>query len=336
MIKQTPVRKAAAALSLLLIIALACGPTATPQQGGGEPQTPQPTRQATTPPEDTAISTATPTPVAGMPEPPKTAGQPTPTTDPTLRELLGPKPTPQPESQTSPAHPEGITGCRTLNVHSATYDEIRTLSWCAEELVADVIEACSDISGSTAEQELNCAKNKLADVESYILREYMVPCMAISTNQEREQCRQNAGTAFANHTRKFEAAWISILNAVHDDEQVKLRRAATDQCVTTAGQTPLDDEPFPWQQTDEKRIEKPAKMTAAQQQALETRYRRIDQCATEQGLYAAQEEAWITELQERFRDDPNSVQPLFDESIKTILEEDGIALFIRLDPPSGR
>ncbi len=336
MSKQTPVRTAAIGLSLILIIALACGPTAPPQQETSQTPTPPPTRQAAQPPEDAAISTPTPAPVVGTPETPKAAGQPTLTTDATLRELLGPMPTPQPGSQITPAHPQGIEGCRTLNVHSATYDEIRTIAWCADELIADITAQCSNNSGNTAAQELACAKTALTNVESYILREYLVPCMVISSNQAREQCRQDAGTAYATHTRKFEEAWISILNAIHDDEQVKLRRTATDQCVTAAGETPLEDAIFPWQQTDDQKIEKPAKMTAEQRQTLETRYRLIDQCATEQGLYAAQEEAWITELQERFRDDPDSVQTLFDEGIKTILEEEGIALFIRLDPPSGR
>lgn len=332
MSRQPPIGMAAIGLSLFLIIATACGSAAPSQQGGEDPQTP-PSRYATPPPEDTTISTPTPSPVAGTPEPLKAAGEPTPTADPTLREVLGlgPKPTRKPDSLTTPEHPQGIEGCRTLNVYSATYDEIHTLSWCAEELIADVAAQCSNVSGSTAEEELACAKNALAGVESYILREYMVPCMAISTTQEREQCRQNAGAAYATHTRKLEEAWISILNAVHDDENVGLRRNATDQCVTAAGKTPLEDEIFPWQQTDDKQIEKPAKMTPEERQALETRYRLIDQCATEQGFYAAQEEAWITELQERFTDDPDSVQPLFDEGIKTTLEEEGIALFIRLN-----
>lgn len=340
MSKQPPSMTAFAAMSLILIIALACAPAAPPQQETSQTQTqtPQPTRQATPPPEDAAISTPTPAPVVGTPETPKAVGQPTPTADTNLRKALGlgPKPTQNPASLTTGEHPQGIEGCRTLNIHSATYDEIRTLSWCAEELIEDVIEQCSDTSGSTAYQEFSCAKNALANVESYILREYMVPCMAISTTQERDQCRQDVGAAYAAHTRKFEETWTTILYAVHDDDDVKLRRAAADQCVREAGKEPLDDEPFPWQQMDEEKTRKyKVEMTTAEREALVARYRVIDQCATSQGLYESQEGTWINELQRLSMENPDAVRPLFDEGIKTILEEDGIALLLSLDPPSG-
>ena len=249
----------------------------------------------------------------------------------TLLDSLPTRSTPLSRSSSPPPHPDGLSGCRQLNTYSSTTEEIRYISWCMTELAAATKKECAD--SGTSDQQLTCAKSFLADVKSYTIRETMVPCLAITNTDDQSDCRETAWAEAADHTQTFRDTWPNILDAVHVDADVKARFNATNQCISGAGKGPLEDKPVPWQQIDPEKVKHIARATdAAELDAQLSRAKVIHQCSITQGLYAAQETAWIAELQRLFLDDPDSVQPLFEEGIKDILEADGIAPFLTIHP----
>lgn len=263
----------------------------------------------------------------------------TPVPEPT-RDPDDPIPTPAPETDPtpvesgepfnpSPPHPDGLEGCRSLNLWSDPYDHIIYHSWCADRLMVGVHSQCSGIG--TGEEQQACAVEWLADVQSYLMREFSAPCIGA---EDRAQCADDMAVAMSGHFRDFNAAWNSILIAVTDDGDVKARFARMNTCVEDLGYEALDPNiPPPWQQINPDNVEVKPNRTASEQEALAAhiaRLRAVHQCSLASGLYEMQDTKWQSEIQDLLTDAPEQAEAMKNEGIIEILEEPGAAPFLTL------
>ena len=332
--------KIALAAILVLMLLVACGPTAPAGQNGGadQTQTPAPTTVPTNQddgpsgPPPTQEPTHTPDPPPDVdptetPKPPPTRPPgdpiPQPTAEPDRTE-----PTPA-IGETStlrswPAPPNGIEGCYTLNPYSNTLQESDYNAWCTDALLKDVSTNCAGTGDSAA--ELSCARNRLEDVQSYFLREVVMPCAAISDDLDRQQCINEHGQASLTYMRILWSTWGDIQSVVDSDAEVKATQAGMADCVVRKGfARPAPDDPIAWQVN--KPPDAPRKRGADQSLA---ELMAIDQCAKDAGLYAAQETVWLSEIYRLQREDPEHVRPLIENGLLTALEAEGVAPFLAI------
>ncbi len=312
-----------------LILAAACRPDDT-----AHPDTA--VQPAVAPvPAQTPAATATPKPT----ETPKPAATPVPTRHPDDPAPPTPEPSADlpPAEETSlsavPPHPKGLDGCRSLNLFSASYEDIKYHAWCGDAFMSDVVENC--LGTGTATVEKACATNRLADVQSYSIRALFIPCSAISDNDARAGCTEEALERTNTHFVRLRSTWNAILATVEADGEVKAKFREMGDCVQNLGhERPDASVPLSWHQIDPDKVEilvKPDRSdTDAAAHAAEARLRAINQCALDVGLYAAQDTKWLAEIQRLFVADPEKVRPLKDEGIIDILQQPGPAPFLTL------
>ena len=157
----------------VVLAALACGPAATVNPDTTATPTPSPTRHPDDPPAPTPVPTPIPAPISDSNEfdrksPPHPGGTvnpdttTTPTPSPTRHPDDPPAPTPVPTPTPAPIsdsnefdrlfppHPDGIDGCRSLNLYSAPYDHIKYHGWCGETLMFGFMDNCAGTGSSEA------------------------------------------------------------------------------------------------------------------------------------------------------------------------------------------
>ncbi len=296
-------------------------PTPTKQDGGpgvGDVPTPKPTATPKAPPD--VVPTATP-----KPEPLRDPNDPLP--EPTTPPVVVPLPGDGEEGvdpRVFEAPPNGIAGCYSINIYASTVQELDYAGWCVDALLQDVSANCAGIG--TSADELRCAQQRLADVQTYFLREVGTPCAAISDPVDRQECSDESTGAAETHMRTLWSTWADILSSVDSDADVKAAHVAMADCVEQRGfARPAPGASIAWQESkppDAERTERGEQSVA--------QYEAIDKCAKEVGLYVAQETVWLSEIYRLHSEDPEAVRPLIDNGILTALEADGPALFLTL------
>ena len=333
-------------LTLLLALAVACGPASPQAQSGGEagpfaqadgdaPATPKPTPpvpedgsgKTDDPPKPTRVPPPTEKPPEEpLPVPTRAAGDPeSPTPGPTSTFI--PNDNPDPPLGPVPEHPDGIEGCHTLSPYAATYEQIQGTSWCMEVLGADVQQHCKGIG--TAQDEYACAASRLANVRSYNIREMGPACMAISDQDAQAQCQEDFWLASITHQESLLTIWNAILDAVSTNPEVEVHYSAMVRCVREQGyEPPRSAGLLTWQEIDKDRLPENQQRSKTERVTDEQRMRVINQCALDSKLYDTQDEQWQAEIRERFNTDPETVRSLKEEGLLAILEEPGPAMFL--------
>ena len=330
---------------LAFVLMVACGPTAPSSQNGGEsgksqePTTttiPIPTQyDGPVPPTATPPLTEEPPPLfdpTKTPKPTPTRHPNDPAYEPDPTPTRGPTPDipPGPALRSQPKPPNGTAACYTITPYASTIQELEYLSWCNDALIKDVIDNCTGADDGTSDAEHRCGIQRLANVQSYSQREVGVACFAISDEQDRIACGQKTYEAAGLHMKALWSTWTELLRTVDGNSEVKARKNAMADCVAEKGYArPDPDEPLVWQVNNVPDGRKPAHTeTGESRAAKEARLTATDQCAHDVGLYAAQEAAWLSEIQRLLREDPAKVKPLLDEGIMAALDADGPALFL--------
>ena len=328
--------KIALAAIIVLALLVACGPgSPTGENGGGENQSkpPTPTNQDAGPSDPpTPQPTSTPNP------PPDVDPTPTPKPEPTRHPN---DPLPQPEKATVvvpppsngetsvdlrvfPEPPNGIEGCYSINIYASTIQELEYTGWCVDALLQDVSANCAGIG--TSADELRCGQERLADVETYFLREVGTPCAAISDPTDRQECSDETARAADTHMTTLWSTWGAIQNTVDSNARVKVAHVAMADCVEKKGfARPAPGESIAWQQS---KSSDGAKTGRGELPLAE--YEAIDQCAKDVDLYSEQETVWLSEITRLNREDREKVRPLIENGILPALEADGPALFLTL------
>ena len=339
---------------LTAIVLLACGPAADDGEKEGDPAASAvPTA---TPKGDEPTKQPDPPATAAPTETPKPAEEPTKTPEPTPAEKSTetPKPTRHPDDPPSPTatpvptyppqtpgpviedpvirdlpHPDGIQGCRSMNMFVDALSNLDYYTWCRETLESDVQTNCSGQDGTTA--QLQCARNRLAETQSPFLKS-LLPCTAITYRDARAACITRETNELADKTHQIWQVWPQILNRVDSDAKVKKRKQEIGKCMLARGYDEHNVATvLPWQINEKPDAEKPADRyatTAEERAAMRAKYTDLHECALESGIYDVQEELWFAEVQRLEQQDPSSVEALLDFGLKEALELEGPAPFL--------
>ena len=280
-------------------------PTETPKPSGDQDKHPEPT--PTRDPDDPPGATAIPTPTYAPP-PPQT-----------------PKPPYRPNPD--PIHPDGLAGCKSWNIFASPWDDSQYSSWCIEALGQDVADNCRSAGGT--ENQLACGRDRMADVVDATHRGAAV-CQAVTDDDDRRTC-------FGDNLRKFGANmeeiwqfWPPVQQKVDSDPGVKERKIAVGDCMVDKGyERPDATAPIPWhirEPLDTKSGRMP--LTAEQMSARIERDNAMDDCAITVGLYDAQKELWINEINRLLREDPTKAQAMKEHGLIDTMEMDGPPVFL--------
>ncbi len=229
-------------------------------------------------------------------------------------------------------HPEGLAGCQNLSIFTSSPDEFKHYPWCSEEAVKAVRSQCTGIG--TTQEERSCADNYLSQWKAYPTRS-MHSCVAISDNDLRSQCVEREIVTFVEIRQAGAPVWSEIQTRVDDSPSVTAAYRKVIQCLS---QKSFIDVPpkllFRWQFSpiyfsDVEAIDAWSKgLTAKEKELMEAIAIPSDQCAKQEGLYAAQEAVWLSELKRLVREDPVKAQPLVVSGLVEALEEPGVASFL--------
>ena len=317
-------------MAVLMLAALACGPATQPQQEDPTEQPPTPTpslpESAPTTSNPTAAATATLIP-------PKPTEMPTPTLSPKPTETPHPTlATPQTATTTAaafPPHPHGLSGCREYNMFGSPPGDAAYVPWCAEELSNRIISLCAGLSDSEAEH--NCGKRELANVSDYFMREGPIQCDAITDPDHQQNCFAQSYEQWEKHFAGLFAIWPKAQQAVAQDPAVATAMKAVISCLERMGHEKINTELlFPWQnlESPEDSNRRESGYTADEKTARIELRQPANQCAKQSGLYAAQDDAWLAELERLTKAEPEQARPLLDAGLIEILKRPGIPAFL--------
>lgn len=330
---------ALAALLLLLMAALACGPAA-PEDAPTPAAIHQPAPLSDSGAAETPIPTHTPTPTPEPTETP-TALPPKPTPLPTLppKPTETPFPTLIPPEQVTPSfahlmqpHPRGLAGCREYSMFGSPSAEVAYLDWCTEELAKEVLSACSGLA--TSEATLACSRRELADVKHYLNREWILRCIALTGFDARRECSEQSAQRVDQFFRGLFEMWPKVQLVVDRDEAVVTAQNAVIKCLEGLGYEEINPELlFPWQVVEDPTVydEREAGYTEAEKAMRLELWEPSDQCARQHGFYEAQDSAWLAELERLAKEEPEAAKPLLDAGLLEILQAPGVAAFLRTD-----
>ncbi len=328
-------------IAVLLLAAaafIACGPAAGEGEKEGDPaatataaptETPkseeEPTKTPIPLPTEKPSETPKPTPTRHPDDPPSPTATPVPTYPPTT--------TPDP-GLVNPVirrvpHPDGVQGCRSINIFAAERVHLDYLDWCGDALEADVKAQCSSQEGPEA--QLRCAREHLSNTQWPVSR-LMLPCSAITNADAGSACVEEAFVDWAIKQHQVWEVWPQILNKVDSDGEVKVRKQEIAKCMLERGYDEFDvAAALPWQIGEKPDEEKPVKRyatTAEERAAMRARYADLNECALKSGIYDVQEALWFAEVRRLEQQDPSSFEALLDFGLKEALEREGPASFL--------
>lgn len=328
-------------LSLLVVslLLLACGPTAQPVAQEPTTPAPDPTDDGLTPP-------VTPHPDdperpasgwgSGTPQPPK----PTPAV-PYFQEAPTKPPLPEtPEpTRTPPAvHPEGLEACKVYGEFgpSGLIEEGQYFHWCAEETTVAIEEACNGLD--TVDEQLACGIEFMSEYIYLMLREGPHRCFAIDRERyrgERQACLEGIGEQMDIAVREFHDNWDRLRAGGDAHPDVVEARGRTMDCLADQGHGSVDPDLLLFWQVKHHPEDFRARMEAQTdaERALEEQvfYTSVG-CATEHGLFEAQEMAWIAELERMVQEEPEVATPLVSEGVLDALYREGLPDFLTGGP----
>ena len=325
----------------MLAALLACGPIA---EGEDQDRGPAPTATPSSEEEPTATSEPAPTEESkdesSDGESEDEAPDLTPTRDPgdPAGPPITPKPTQAPAKPNPPVeprrdtpHPDGIAGCKSLNMFTIGLEELSYLGWCSTAVTQDVKTNCSSEDGTEA--QLACARDRMSDAQIHLFRD-ILPCLAMTNKDESYQCYAAATSQMTNSHTELWKARDAIVQRVDSDDKVKESKKQAGQCMVDQGYTqPSPDDPFPWQVYQEVPKDVKIDRTATEEEQLAAKLARkqaLNQCALDTGVYDAQRERWITEFHRLKQDNPEQAQVLLDYGLKEALEAEDQSLFLQL------
>ena len=243
-----------------------------------------------------------------------------------------PTPTPRPTSIPISPHPQGLAGCRNLSIFAYDSQEFSHSHWCNDAALNAVISQCGGTG--TTQEERACAENYLASWKGYHTRLFF-PCYTISNLGAARECVNQAAATLRGSQQGLGQLWTEIQPAVSSNTDVATAHQKVIQCL--ADRSYSDVAPkllFTWQTAGSDFGDPDAanaridSLTPEEKELMEKVAEPADQCAENQGLYEAQDAAWLAAVRRLVEEDPARAQPLLDWAILEILEQPGIAPFL--------
>ncbi len=249
-----------------------------------------------------------------------------------------PFPTVDPNSQSDAPlnsdtpHPEGLAGCQNLSIFTSSVDDIKYYFWCSEASGDAVISQCRGIG--TTQEERSCAEEYLADWKQYSHRLNFI-CTAISDTEVGRECFYQAADTSNKSEEEFRRLWPEIQAVEASNPAVAMAHQKVTQCLADKSFRNIDPKLlFQWQKYWAYFGDSTAfttwldGFTEKENALMEEIANPLEQCAIQEGFYAAQEAVWLVEVRRLIKEDPDKAQPLLDWKILEILEQPGVAPFL--------
>ena len=220
-----------------------------------------------------------------------------------------------------PPHPKGIEGCKKSGYFMGDLDYSL---WCNREAEKAIHTLCG-----SAEDKATCARGYFSD---WIAPEYYrsAECVIHSGSDQSlfEGCLDDELRAKFAAIDGHGKEWAAVLATVSADSNVSGALQRVKQCLSAKGITDAPDKLlYHWQDYIGRPdlyipfIEGLSSSEAAQMERLRAPSR---QCGTQEGFFAAQETAFITELECLQTTDPSKIASLEFYGLLTALKEPGI------------
>ena len=308
------------------ILVQAIEPTSEPTEEPTEQPTAEPDGQ---PGEPAGGEDPTPEPT---PEPTK---EPWPEED--RRETVRSRPRPpDPGLAPFPDHPDGLDGCRKLTIFDRN-DYIAYNAGCSEQLNARVYDDCGSLPTRT--EQWDCGKGISAEYDHFGFRYGYGQCSGVDgSSDESEACSHQAVQNINKGFQNLHETWAKVRVGGDRDTEVVKAWAATVACLERAGFRDVDrDLLFPWQAFDppDDHLAKEAALTGPDKDLREHIREPSRDCAKQEGLFAAQDSAWATELRRLSKDEPDLVALIIREGLLEELEKPGASPYLSADPAAS-
>ncbi len=351
----------AAMMAAILSLVLACGPAAPTESTGDAaadqmasrftPITAPPTNAPEEPRTLEGWPTEEPTGEPGIEEAPPAPGTtPGPKPEPEPKPIDGPEqegdePTPDQEPDPTPGfqpgptripdpqHVDGFESCQRVAMFR-DHASLQYQDWCNDTLIEHIASTCA--SEPDADAQRRCGEEAVQDFDGMLYRLGPARCLGIDDGDVRNACIFETMEDAAAVSQTMYSAWEQIRAAANQDPEVQRTLDATISCLDGAGFAGVDHGIlFHWQHL----------LLPAEAAAREDRLTDVDKdlrerirepsrtCARQEGLFAAQDAAWLAELRHRQEAEPQAVAALIREGFLEALERPGEPSFITGDPP---
>ena len=251
-----------------------------------------------------------------------------------------PMPTPYPTSGVARAaadrsenldHPQGLAGCQAYNRFGIPHNDLLKYGvWCTEETGRTLLAECDGVSGTSA--QLSCADSYLASWQEQRLRA-LHRCAVVTDADDAQSCREASSSQ--DQAKAFGRVYGQVLATVAADADVGEAHADVIQCLEDRSFSGIEGRVlFHWQKVHQYTGDIAAmkvwdkSFTSAEHRLANNLTGPANTCAVDNGLYTAQEAAWLAEVRRLQEEDPDQVQPLIDWGLLAVLERDGVAPFL--------
>ncbi len=234
-------------------------------------------------------------------------------------------------------HPEGLAGCQNLSIFASDSQEMLSYDgWCLEATSEALVSLCQGVGDSLAEQA--CADQYLTNWKDYDIQ-LLLSCTTISKHEARQHCGLQAFITIGENRRGVRQVWPELQTAVAGNASVKAAYQKVIRCLADQSFNEINPKLLLYWQGHWTYFGDPAagkaqldnftpeELALAEKVAIPS-----DQCAKQEGLYAAQDSAWLVEVRRLIKEDPDKAQPLLNWKILEILEQPGVAPFLTLRP----
>ena len=166
------------------------------------------------------------------------------------------------------------------------------------------------------------------------MREEPIQCDAITDSDHQQNCFAQSYERWQNHFAGLFAIWPKAQLAVAQDPAVVTTMKDVISCLERMGHENINAELlFPWQKLEspEDNNRRESRYTTEEKTARIELRQPANQCAKQSGLYAAQDDAWLAELERLAKAAPEQARPLLDAGLIEILKRPGVAAFLNSD-----
>ncbi len=228
-----------------------------------------------------------------------------------------------------------MEGCKRLGTFR-DHANLKYLDGCAEALTEHVWEICGKLAYGGAQRR--CGDEITQEYDSPVFRLGLIRCSGIDDEIIHKECTTASWEEFAKAQEAKIAAWERIRVAANQDPNVVDKLSATVACLEESGHRDVDGLLFHWQHglSPSEHKEREDRLTEAEKDLREQLHEPSRECAHREGLFAAQDAAWMTEVRRLQETEPLAVAQLVREGFLEALESSGELTFITGELPPHR
>ena len=218
----------------------------------------------------------------------------------------------------------------------AYFHEMAYFQWCVGQLDQKVRDDCSSLA--TADAQLACGESIVQEYKTFLIRMGPYKCGSLAAGSEGlMECLSTANTDTEKAFIAIYEAWGKVRAGGDAASEVVTALKDTVTCLEDLGHENVDAELlFGWQRFENPADQKERESARTQDQKglIATLHEPSRDCAKKNGLFTAQDTAWIAELERLDREEPETVEVLIQEGLLEVLKKPGVETFLTADRPS--